>query len=348
MAGAAADELTVRRPLSFARCLAKLLALAVTTPIRRLLGYKPPVDGWTIQHEIAVAFLRYSLVTDNASARRNESRLIYIANLQLKTQLVPMEAPGFRGVWYGGPTNDADATILYLHGGGYALCDSATYALANHAIQVTASTTSGKHVRVLGLEYSLAPEAKFPTQMNEALAAYSYLANDSNKPIVLMGDSAGGHLVLQLLLALKTPEWSHLRKPQASVAVSPWCQMNLSPLPISYTTNSATDYVQLINIRHYNNDLLPDNVSVTNPSLNPLNGDFRGTGPVLVHYGGKEVFASEIEQLVEVLQRQDVDVTVVKEPLAPHITPMLPSFFGAMAVKGQQTIGKYIGQHVNS
>ncbi|RLO08637.1 hypothetical protein DYB28_002256 [Aphanomyces astaci] len=234
-------------------------------------------------------------------------------------------------------------------GGGYALCTAETYALAVHAIQVHASSASGKRVGVLALEYSLAPDAKFPTQLDEALAAYSYLAQGSNKPILLLGDSAGGHLLLQVLLALKARglvfvwppsltlvlEWSHLRKPVASVAVSPWCMPNLCPPPATYITNSSTDFVSLANIQHYIDDWQPEHVDI-DPSC----------GPLLVHYGGKEVFANEIDQLVGRLKRQNVDVTVIKEPLAPHISPMLPSFFGSMATDGIRAIGTYIAMHV--
>ncbi|ETV67777.1 hypothetical protein H257_16133 [Aphanomyces astaci] len=244
-------------------------------------------------------------------------------------------------------------------GGGYALCTAETYALAVHAIQVHASTASGKRVGVLALEYSLAPDAKFPTQLDEALAAYSYLAQGSNKPILLLGDSAGGHLLLQVLLALKARglvfvwppyltlvlEWSHLRKPVASVAVSPWCMPNLCPPPATYITNSSTDFVSLANIQHYIDDWQPEHVDI-DPSLGPLTGDFEKCGPLLVHYGGKEVFANEIDQLVGRLKRQNVDVTVIKEPLAPHISPMLPSFFGSMATDGIRAIGTYIAMHV--
>jgi acetyl esterase/lipase len=47
----------------------------------------------------------------------------------------------------------------------------------------------------------LAPEAKFPTQVQQAVAGYKYLLdqNIDARKIAVLGDSAGGHLALCLI-----------------------------------------------------------------------------------------------------------------------------------------------------
>ncbi len=82
------------------------------------------------------------------------------------------------------------ATVLYLHGGGWALgsvdsCDAFCAALARQA-----------RVRVVSVDYRLAPEHPFPAAWHDTLAAVAHLRTHGDGPLVLAGDSAGGNLAL--------------------------------------------------------------------------------------------------------------------------------------------------------
>ncbi|CAK4638447.1 unnamed protein product [Aphanomyces euteiches] len=261
------------------------------------------------------------------SARKVSSYFTFLGNLTLKTRLTPLKTDKFEAIWFGDALNDAsDANMLYIHGGGFVWCHAETNAQGVVGMVSNAKSQYGKTLVALGLDYKLAPEAKFPSQLHEALAAYEYLTTRSSKPILLLGDSAGGNLVLSLLLALKLPENKHLRRPAAAVA------------------NQKSDYCGAGRLSHYVDGYV-GSASVKDPLVSPIRGDFRGCCPILIHYGGKEVFQDDIEALVGVLKEQQVDVTAVKNPLAPHDTPMMPALFGDMALSGGQVIAAFLAKH---
>ncbi|MBK7653760.1 MAG: alpha/beta hydrolase [Betaproteobacteria bacterium] len=105
-------------------------------------------------------------------------------------------------------------TMLYFHGGGY----SFNAAVTQHFVKMLAQVLN---VKTFSLDYRLTPEHPHPAQIEDAVAAYRYLLNRGNdhKTIVVAGDSAGGHLALMTLIALKS---SGLPQPALAIALSPW------------------------------------------------------------------------------------------------------------------------------
>lgn len=86
--------------------------------------------------------------------------------------------------------------ILYFHGGGFVLADSKTYEASILAL------SQGVQAIVVAVDYHLAPEHPFPTQPNEAFAAYQWLRqhagelNGDRQRIAVAGESAGGNLAV--------------------------------------------------------------------------------------------------------------------------------------------------------
>ena len=91
------------------------------------------------------------------------------------------------------PTGGAEgAPVLWFHGGGYVFGSPETHMRPAAAL----ARMTGR--RVILPRYPLAPEARWPAQLDHALEACA--AQDG--PVVLAGDSAGGHLALVAALAL--------------------------------------------------------------------------------------------------------------------------------------------------
>ena len=94
----------------------------------------------------------------------------------------------------------AGAALVYLHGGGFILGSLDTHErimrlLAHHA-----------GVTVIGVDYALAPEIRFPRQLEQIAAVVAQLpARCGLDParIALGGDSAGAHLALATTLGLR-------------------------------------------------------------------------------------------------------------------------------------------------
>ena len=109
-----------------------------------------------------------------------------------------------RGCWtlppgMGLPHGDAgERTVLFLHGGAFALCTPRTYIdwFARLALRTAA--------RVFAVDYRRSPEAQHPAAIEECIAAYRWLLEQGAPPgnIVVMGDSAGGALVVATLAGI--------------------------------------------------------------------------------------------------------------------------------------------------
>lgn len=73
---------------------------------------------------------------------------------------------------------------------------------------VSEAGRSGKSIAVLLLQYDLAPGAKYPRQLTQAVELIRYVTTNlkkSPKHIMLMGDSAGGNIILGVLSHVMHP-----------------------------------------------------------------------------------------------------------------------------------------------
>lgn len=90
-------------------------------------------------------------------------------------------------------------TVLFLHGGGYVIGDLDTHDPLCRRL----AAISG--VRVLALDYRLAPEHAFPAAVEDVLAGFDWLAGEGAETVgadpqrlAVAGDSAGGGLAAML------------------------------------------------------------------------------------------------------------------------------------------------------
>lgn len=93
----------------------------------------------------------------------------------------------------------------------------------------------GLTVAIFSLDYTLAPAATFPAQRDEAIAAYDWINKELGvhaSRIVVLGDSAGGHLVVSLLTGLHQRRASDQPRdndrPAGAILVSPWLNLHTS------------------------------------------------------------------------------------------------------------------------
>ena len=85
-------------------------------------------------------------------------------------------------------SNDAPATVMYFHGGGFVVGG-----LESHD-DVCAEICNCTGLDVVSVDYRLAPEHLHPAMHDDCLAATRHILTTTNTPILLAGDSAGGNL----------------------------------------------------------------------------------------------------------------------------------------------------------
>jgi acetyl esterase/lipase len=123
--------------------------------------------------------------------------------------------------------------MLYVHGGAYFFgsVDEHRYQMQRHARKLKA--------RVFAPRYRLAPQFPFPCGLHDCLAAYMYLLTVQDpSTILLAGDSAGGGMIVSLMVTLRD---QGLPLPAGAILISPWVDLTHS-FP-SVAGNSDRDYI---------------------------------------------------------------------------------------------------------
>lgn len=193
---------------------------------------------------------------------------------------------------------DGGRTLLYLHGGAYLVGSPATH----RAITCNLARLSG--AAVCAADYRLAPEYRFPAPLEDALAVYQGLLERGLDPkkLAIAGDSAGGHLTLQLALALKE---RGLPLPAALVVFSPvtdvTCKQWHQP-PAGDPLISRAWVEQAVGL------FCPPQVPLDSALLSPVFADLAGLPPLLIQVGEDEVLRNDSLRLAEAAYRQGVAV----------------------------------------
>jgi epsilon-lactone hydrolase len=205
--------------------------------------------------------------------------------------------------------------VLYLHGGAYTLGSIHVY--RNLLARVAAAT----RMRVLGINYRLAPEHPFPAALEDSLNAYEWLLNQGlhASEIAIAGDSAGGGLALATLLALREVGQP---LPACGVALSPWVDLTLSCDSINL--KSAVDPILSPNQLERCADYYAGNHQKDHPLISPLFADLKGLPPLLIQVGSEEILLDEALQLAAKAQSAGVDIQLKTWQGLFHVFQIIP------------------------
>ncbi|KAF7890756.1 uncharacterized protein EAF01_010565 [Botrytis porri] len=128
---------------------------------------------------------------------------------------------------------DPKRVMLYVHGGAYFFgsTDEHRYQMQRHARKLKAV--------VVAPRYRLAPQFPFPCGLNDCLAVYLSLLDDLQpSSVIFAGDSAGGGMVLSMLVILRD---NGLPLPAGAILISPWVDLTHS-FP-SVAADNPLDYI---------------------------------------------------------------------------------------------------------
>ena len=203
--------------------------------------------------------------------------------------------------WVTAPNASEDAVLLFLHGGGYVIGspDSHRHLVAN------LSEETG--LQGLLVDYRLAPEDPFPAAVEDAISVYAALLTHGfeAEEIVVAGDSAGGGLVIAMMLAIRD---ANLPLPAAGICLSPW--NDLTGTAKSLETNASVDpTVTKESLDFFAGEYLGEE-DAQNPYASPLFGDFTGLPPLLIQVGSVEVLLDDAVMLAERAKEAGVSVTL--------------------------------------
>ncbi len=130
------------------------------------------------------------------------------------------------------PAGKQDGPVaIYLHGGGYIMGG-----IESHKNMLT-HIAAYLNIRMLFVEYRLAPEFPYPYGVEDAVAVYEQLLSKGEE-IFIIGDSAGGGLTVA---AIKRMTAKNLQLPGAAILLSPWIYLEANTS--SYNVNQHNDPV---------------------------------------------------------------------------------------------------------
>jgi acetyl esterase/lipase len=220
------------------------------------------------------------------------------------------DADGVPALWCIPADHAPDRVILYTHGGGFiGGCPDSHRKLTGHLARAAG-------VRVLSLDYALAPERAYPAAVEDAVTGYRWLRAQGFEPrhIATAGDSAGGGLCTSVVLRLRDLGEP---LPAAVMPLSPWYDMELGAeqMIASRGTPTVANIDGLEQMRAAYLQGAPPN----DPIANPLHADLAGFPPVLLHVGGAENLLCDSQAFTEKAQAAGVDITLVVEPEMEHV-----------------------------
>lgn len=205
---------------------------------------------------------------------------------------------------------------------------------------------------IFALEYSLVPNAIYPTQLKQTIAGYEHVCSvigDSSR-VCVGGDSAGATLILSLLLYISQLPKHQRRLPGYATLISPW-----PTLVSAGNRNTASDYLDARSLERYGRRYA-SKANLEDPLVSP--GECKDpirwanacpSAGFAIFFGSEEVFAPEIRELVALLRRSGCAVGVGEEPGGIHAWPVVALFLSetqARRQKGLRDLAKMIKQNI--
>jgi monoterpene epsilon-lactone hydrolase len=198
------------------------------------------------------------------------------------------------------PKGGTNGTLIYLHGGAYALGSAKGY----RGLVAHLATAAG--MTALIPDYSRAPEARYPVALEEMVAVYSRLLEDGLDPkiTVIAGDSAGGGLTLALAMALRD---RGIAAPAALGLICPWANLAID---IDQLRPTLRDPLILPSMTAAWAPQYAGTVDPMSPGISPVYGDMRDLPPIVIHSAGDDPLrcdASDIAKAVAATVSPTVD-----------------------------------------
>jgi monoterpene epsilon-lactone hydrolase len=203
-------------------------------------------------------------------------------------------------------------TLLYLHGGAFEVGSPTDY-------QAFCSRLASRlDATVVTPDYRLAPEHPFPAAVDDVVGAYRDLL-DAGRPassIALVGDSAGGGLVLSCLIAAHR---AGLPQPAAAVGLSTWGDLTLDADAHERCAASDPFITRAMLHRAAHNYLA--GTDPRDPLASPVHAtpeELADLAPILLHAAANEVLADDSTTMAEHITAAGGDVTIETWPEAFH------------------------------
>jgi len=235
------------------------------------------------------------------------------------------------GEWVRAPgVSTSRGAIYFVHGSGFALCSPRTHR------RLTAWLSRLTGLPVFVVDYRLAPRHRFPTAADDVRAGWDWLTSQVPPDrVVIAGDSAGGHLSVDLLLQ---PDVA-ANGPAALALFSPLIDLTLELARAREDLRRdpairAKDAARLV--RLYSTGI--------DPAHRRLKLDVAGGPPLpptLIQAGGAEMLLADARHLAADIRAGGGRCTLQVWPDQVHVFQALPRLTPE-AVKAMKHVARFI------
>lgn len=212
--------------------------------------------------------------------------------------------------------SESSALLLYFHGGGNVIGDLDAYDV------LCGDFAEQLNIRVLSVDYRLAPEHKFPAAAKDAFAAYAWardnaqILNINKQQIITAGDSAGGYL--STVVSLQALQ-NNIPLPKAQLLIYPMTDMRMQTESYQLFAENLVLTRKLMEyfIGHYLNN---DNEK-TNPLASPLlaaDEDLEKMPATILTVAGFDPLHDEGKAFYEKLKRLGVNIQLLEHKDLTH------------------------------
>ncbi|UJR16693.1 hypothetical protein I4U23_003593 [Adineta vaga] len=196
--------------------------------------------------------------------------------------------------------------LLYIHGGGYTI-----FSLDTHDRLMREYAGRAKVV-VIGVDYSLSPEVKYPRAINEIVSIVQWLRKQNSlelgidlNRIAIGGDSAGANLTIATNLQLRI-----LNQPVVNAQLLNYGVYDrVRPQSNSYIRYEGPKYrLNADEMKFFQNNYIRNEEDFDDPLVCPLHADLHGLPPSFLTIAECDILADENRAMAEALRKADVEV----------------------------------------
>ena len=257
---------------------------------------------------LQVAFIR-ALCAGNAGVMPTDYDAV-VAKIDVLGTDVSYESQFDNGVMdvYAAKSDSPLPLIVYAHGGYYVGDDKADFGYY-------CQTLASKGYAVANLNYQLAPEGKYPTQMLQVNEAIRFLLSHAEEyridptRIFIGGDSAGAHLSSQMGLYYTNPAFRSRIGGEPAIASEQLKGVILHCGYYNIDTLRATGFPMIADSvwmmtgeKHYEG-------TEAAKSMNTIAWLTPDYPPVFIDCGDKDSFLSQAREMIAALEGQGIEVT---------------------------------------
>jgi acetyl esterase len=220
--------------------------------------------------------------------------------------------------------------VLYLHGGCWVMGDADIYD------RLIRELANGAHAAIVFVEYTLAPEARYPIQIEQAYAVLEYIVRDADalrldaSRVVVAGDCAGGNMAAAIALLAKLR-----RGPEIAFQLLLYPVL-AEPEMSEPEADETVPWLTHADLRRHIDDAFPQGMPRQEPTAFPLNASLQQLNDLpdaLVIVAEHDITRDSGEEYARRMTEAGVTVTCTRYNGAMHDFLMLNALTDAAMVR---------------